>query len=77
MPSERVLFGGGVYQTLMTTPLGTGIIIQEYMNMNPELVIDFVLKEITREAVEYGYKYSENNIVKVIDGKALRGKHRP
>ena len=66
--------GDGVFQTLMSTPLGTVIIVQEYMSMNPEPMIDLLLKEITKEEVEYGYKYKERKVEKLIGGKKFRGK---
>ena len=74
MKPSRSDLGDGIMQTMMTTSLGTAIIIQEYMGMNPELMIDLMLKEITKEEVEYGYKYKERKIVKKVDGKQVRGK---
>jgi len=66
--------GDGIFQTMMTTSLGTAIIVQEYMSMNPEPIIDLMLKELTKEEVEYGYKYKERKVEKVVDGKNIRGK---
>lgn len=66
--------GDGVFQTMMTTSLGTAIIVQEYMSMDPEPIIDLMLKELTKEEVEYGYKYKERKVEKVVDGKNIRGK---
>lgn len=66
--------GDGIYQTMMMTALGTGIIVQEYMHMNPEQLINLMIKELTKEEVDYGYKYNEKNIEKIIDDKKVRGK---
>jgi len=72
-PSKSDL-GNGIFQTVIFTSLGTVIIVQEYMNMNPEPLIDLTLKELTKEEVEYGYKYNEKKIEKIVDGKKIRGK---
>lgn len=66
--------GDGVFQTLMSTPLGTVIIIQEYLDMNPQPMIDLLLKEITKEEIDYGYKYKEKKIDKLVGGKKFSGK---
>jgi hypothetical protein len=66
--------GDGVYQTVIMTSLGTGIIIQEYTTMDPSTLIDMMLKELTKEEIEYGYKYEEKEIAKMVGNKKLKGK---
>lgn len=71
---NRNSLGDGIFQTMIVTPSGTGIIVQEYKVMNPTGLIDFMLKEITKEEVEYGYKYSEKMIKKKVGEITFKGK---
>ena len=56
--SNRTEFGSGIFQTIIMTLLGTGIIVQEYKTINPTSIIDMMLKEVKKEEIDYGYKYS-------------------
>lgn len=66
--------GDGVFQTMIVTPLGSGILIQEYMEMDPGGLIDLMLKELTKEEVEYGYTYKENAVKREVGRAKLSGK---
>jgi hypothetical protein len=66
--------GEGIHQTLVTTPLGTAIIVQEYSNADPAVLVDFMLKELTKEEVGYGYDYQEQEIDRTVGAIALKGK---
>jgi hypothetical protein len=67
--------GDGVYQTVMMTPLGSVIMIQEYQTMNPKSLIDIMINEVTKEERDYGYKIeSFKKSIKLSDGKILNGK---
>lgn len=67
--------GDGVYQTVMMTPLGSVIMIQEYKTMNPKNLIDLMIDEVTKEERDYGYKIeSVEKSIKLSDGKTLNGK---
>lgn len=66
--------GDGVFQTMIATPLGTGILVQEYMQMNPTHLVDFMLNELTKEEVDYGYKYSEEKVSKKVGDVTFTGK---
>jgi len=66
--------GDGIFQTLMATPTGTMVLIQEYTNMNPESLVDMMLKELTKEEIDYGYKYKERKIERSVNGKEIHGK---
>lgn len=39
--------GDGIYQTVMMTPIGTMVMIQEYTTIDPSLMIDFMISELT------------------------------
>ncbi len=66
--------GDGVFQTMIATPLGTGILVQEYMQMNPTHLVDLMLNELTKEEVDYGYKYSEEKVSKKVGDVTFIGK---
>jgi len=72
-PSRQDL-GDGIFQTIIVTPLGTGLIVQEYTQMNPINLIDLMLNEVTKEEVDYGYKYSEKTVTEKVDGITFKGK---
>ena len=71
---NRTDLGDGILQTMIVTPVGTGILIQEYKRMNPDTLIDLMLKELTKEEVQYGYVYSERPVEKRVKAAVLRGK---
>jgi hypothetical protein len=72
---SRTDLGNGVHQTMMTTPLGTLAIVQEYTNMNPSDLVDVMLNELTKEEKEYGYAITNSSEkMKLANGKMLSGK---
>ncbi|PKL38597.1 MAG: hypothetical protein CVV44_12010 [Spirochaetae bacterium HGW-Spirochaetae-1] len=64
----------GIYQTMLTTPLGTGVIIQEYTGINPSGMLDLIIREVTKEEVDYGYKYEEAEEIKTVGAVKIKGK---
>lgn len=73
-PSKTDL-GDGIFQTAMMTPLGSVVLIQEYLSLDPTNIIDFMIKEVTKEELEYGYKIdSRPTSLTLLDGKVLKGK---
>ncbi len=73
-PSKSDL-GDGTYQTALMTPLGSLVMVQEYLSLNPSDLIDFMVNEVTKEEREYGYQIeSSNTSVTLSDGKVLNGK---
>ncbi len=66
--------GGGIFQTSIITPLGTGIVIQEYTQQTPAGLVDSMIRELTKEEVDYGYTYREEKVQKQVDGGTFSGK---
>jgi hypothetical protein len=65
----------GIFQTTMTSPLGTLVLVQEYENIDPASTVDTMLNELTKEEKQYGYKITNSPAeVKLVGGKALKGK---
>ena len=46
----------GIKQLMLMNADGSGIIIQIYSNMNPQLLNEIMLNEVTKESVSYGFK---------------------
>ena len=66
--------GNGTKQTMIVTPLGTGIIVQEFTQLNPTHLVDAILGELTKEERDYGYKYQEKTVTKQAGGVTFKGK---
>jgi len=64
-----------VEQILLMTATGNGIMIQVYSSINPELVVDLMLNEVTQDDISAGYKQTLTETQKTIsDGTVLKGK---
>ena len=73
-PSKSNL-GNGIAQTAMMTPLGSLVLIQEYLNLDPSNLIDLMVSEITKTEREYGYQIeTSDHSTTLADGKVLNGK---
>lgn len=46
----------GLKQMMLMTADGSGFIIQIYSNMNPTMINEIMLNEVTKESVSYGFK---------------------
>ena len=67
--------GDGIFQTMMMSPMGTLVMIQEYTTMNPCGLIDMMLNELTKEEAEYGYEITRGRSSKKLSsGIELQGK---
>ena len=72
---SRTDLGDGIHQTIMTTPLGTLVLVQEYANMDPAGLVDIMLNELTKEEKQYGYKITNSPAkINLSRGKTLTGK---
>ncbi|EDM44194.1 hypothetical protein SCB49_04175 [unidentified eubacterium SCB49] len=64
----------GVYQHMVISPLGSGFILQEFQDMNPEGMEKIFLNEITKESLNYGYEKTEERVeITLTDGKVIQG----
>ncbi|PQO38973.1 hypothetical protein C5Y96_03620 [Blastopirellula marina] len=66
--------GGGVHQTVLATPEGTGVFIQEYDNTDPTFLVGAMLNELTKEEVQYGYAYKDSTVSKNVGKLEAKGK---
>ncbi|NLR99004.1 hypothetical protein HGP17_19465 [Rhizobium sp. P38BS-XIX] len=66
--------GGGVQQYALITPIGTGLIVQEYKGLNPSSITDFVLQQMVQESLNAGAKMTKETAQRTLaDGKVLNG----
>ncbi|HAV14627.1 MAG TPA: hypothetical protein DCX06_14215 [Opitutae bacterium] len=66
--------GDGIQQTMLMSPLGCGVLVQEYKSMDPSALIDLMAHELTKEEVSYGYKKEEETGERKIGEHTLNGK---
>lgn len=74
---SRADLGEGIWQTMMTTPVGTMVLIQEYEaeDLDPADYVDLVLESIVGEERAAGYTVKTENNRKILgDGTELPGK---
>jgi hypothetical protein len=72
---SRTKVDDGIYQTMMTTPSGTMVLVQEYAGTDPSTLVDFMLTQLLKEEVQYGYQITKAAASKALaDGKTMAGK---
>lgn len=72
-PSKTEL-DGDISQTVIMTPLGSVVMIQEYSSFDPTSLIDIMVSEVTKEERNYGYEIESNEKTMTLsDGKVLKG----
>lgn len=52
---SKTLIEGAAYQYIVIDAGGSGFMVQKYFTMNPSLMKEILLQEITKESKEYGY----------------------
>ena len=73
---SRTDLGDGIHQTMVSSPVGTVVLIQEYQGLDPSSLVDMMLNELTKEERQYGYNITEASITKTLsDGRVLTGEH--
>ncbi|WP_112803003.1 hypothetical protein [Rhizobium sp. SYY.PMSO] len=66
--------GGGVQQYALLTPIGTGIVVQEYKGLNPTGITDFVLQQMVQESISGGAKMTKEATERTLpSGTVLKG----
>jgi len=74
-PVSETLLDEGVKQISSISSSGLGVFIQEYESIDPSLMLDLMLNEVTKESVEYGYSQTVTPVEIISkNGKKLTGK---
>lgn len=63
-----------ISQTVIMTPLGSVLMIQQYTNFNPTSLLELMVNQVTKEERDYGYEIESFEKTKTLsDGKVLNG----
>lgn len=66
--------GDGIRQLMMATAMGTVVMVQEYSNLDPSMLVPMLLKEVTKESVKYGHTMTQEESVRTLaSGAKLSG----
>ena len=57
----------GIEQLVLMTGEGSGFIIQEYGTMNPTMLNELMLNEVTKESVNYGFELKREDYIKSLN----------
>jgi len=72
---SRTDLGDGVFQTMLASPRGTLVMVQEFTSVDPSPFIDLMLGELTKEELQAGYKVTTSAATqKLAGGEILNGK---
>lgn len=72
---SRTDLGDGVFQTMLASPRGTLVMVQEFTTLDPSPFIDMMLGELTKEELQTGYKVTNSLATqKLANGEILNGK---
>ncbi len=64
----------GVTQTILTSPMGTLALVQEYTSIDPSKLVDTMLNALLEDEVRAGYKITRSDTSrKLADGTRLSG----
>ena len=63
----------GIEQSMVMTANGSGFIIQNYSNVNPTMMNEFMLNEVTKESISYGYEMERTDYERTLNsGQRLK-----
>ncbi|WP_276502067.1 hypothetical protein [Terrimonas pollutisoli] len=56
----------GIEQISLLTAEGSGLLIQNYESMNPSTLNEFMLNEVTKESISYGFEEKRTSYKKIL-----------
>lgn len=62
----KTVLGEGIEQLMLMNAEGSGVIIQKYSTINPTMLNELMINEITKESVSYGYKLIREDYERVL-----------
>lgn len=57
----------GIQQLMLMTAEGSGVLIQKYSNMNPSMLNELMINEVTKESVNYGFEMKREDYVRTLN----------
>ena len=62
----RTVIDGGIEQLMLMTAEGSGVIVQKHSTMNPTMLNELLLNEVTKESVNYGFELIREDYERVL-----------
>ena len=62
----KTTIDSGVEQLMLMTAEGSGFIIQKYSTINPTLLNELMINEVTKESINYGFKLKRKDYKRVL-----------
>lgn len=62
----RTVIDGGIEQLMLMTAEGSGVIVQKHSTMNPTILNELMLNEVTKESVNYGFELIREDYERVL-----------
>lgn len=56
----------GIHQVMLMSADGSGILIQQYATMNPTMLNEMMIQEVTKESVNYGFQMDRQDYTRKI-----------
>lgn len=56
----------GIEQLMLMTAEGSGFIIQKYATLNPTMLNELMINEVTKESINYGYEMTREDYQRVL-----------
>ena len=63
----KSVLSDGIEQLIIMTAEGSGIIIQKYSTINPTMLNELMISEVTKESVNYGFKLKREDYERVLN----------
>lgn len=69
---SKLIIEEGIEQIMLMTAEGSGLLIQKYASINPTMLNEMMISEVTKESLNYGYKMKrEDYTIKLKSGQKL------
>jgi len=63
--TSKTVLDAGIEQTVIMSAEGSGLIIQKYSSLNPTMLNEILLREVTKESVNYGFVLKREDYEKI------------
>ncbi|WP_224489977.1 hypothetical protein [Robertkochia flava] len=70
---SQMVIDEGIEQIVLMTAEGSGVLIQKYASMNPSMLNEIMISEVTKESINYGFQMKREDYTrKLRSGQDLR-----
>jgi hypothetical protein len=64
---SQVIIEEGIEQIMLMTAEGSGILIQKYSTLNPTMLNEIMISEVTKESLNYGFKMKRDDYTRQLE----------